>query len=718
MANTSSVTAKAGLSFCNKIIDSIVGPDLEISDALTAEQELELTSLNKSQIYLTFGRQRSWNLYETDKHYVTSSLAAVVANSNTVVLTSNSNSEINVGDTLYFKNQGLPAAFIGGANVLSISANGTVITMNANASLTIANAIVIRSTTGYSDTNSPPAPTAPGAAGLYIWDNVIGGKLLTGNDLCVVAKQWQWTSGTVYSKYDPLNADLFTKPFYILTSDNSVYKCLDNMNDSPSTVEPNFVPTNDWTTPVQTSDGYVWKYMFTLSGSDINKFLALGYIPVRFLTTSSSEPIDQWSVQQAAVDGAIDNIIVVNSGSGYVLPADGILQIDILGGGGTGATVTPGQIDSDGHIVTILVTNGGEGYGANVTRSFTSTANSNVLTHSGTTISNTYINSSIVGSTIPANTYVTNIDNVSNPKKVYLSANATSNGAVGGGVIVGIPRVVATGGGGSGLLASAIVVSNAVSSISVTNAGLGYVPPILISAHGTGTGATFSIDSDQVGLNGEILGVNVDTPGQGYSNVRMSISGGFGSGAELKVMPGPHGGHGSNPQEELGARSLMISVSLNGTESGNLLMTLGNEFRQVALIENPLDANTGNVMSTSVFFQPAQIFVTPGLTDFVNDEVVYQGSDPANATFSGVVEAFDSANNLLFLNNTMYGNNSTAPSGDLPLQGVISGTNRDFVSQIAQTATKYTGKVLFIQNINPIVRANNQNESIKIVINE
>lgn len=719
MANNAIVTAQAGLSFCNKIIDSVIGPDVNITDALTSDQEDQLESLNKTRIYMTFGHQQVWDLYETDQYTLTNARANISVGNTIVTLTANANSEINVGDTLYFKNQGQPSFYTGGGSIINISAGGLVLVMNAAPDVSINNATVIRTTNGFTDNIPPPAGAATFYSNQHVWDNMIGGKIVTGNDLAVVATKWEWTANTVYAKYDPLDYSLFDKPFYVLTSNYSVYKCLDNYNDSESTVEPSYIPSNNWRTAEATSDGYVWKYMFTLSNSDIQKFLSLGYMPVRFLDSASNQPINQWNVQESAVDGEIENILVIKSGSGYLLPSDGPLTIEIAGGGGLGATALPDEIEQGtGRLITAYVTNPGLGYGTNVSRTFTSTVNTAILTHTGSSISNNYVNSAIFGTNIPTDAYVTYFDNSSDPKKVYISANATANGVVAGGIISGIPRVLITGGGGTGAEGYVTLTSNTVANVFLSNTGLGYVPPIYITATGDGEGATFSIDSDQVGLNGEILGVNVVNSGDGYSNVDISITGGFGDGAILRAAPGPQGGHGSNPQEELGARSLMVAVSITGSESGNLIMTLGNDFRQVALVENPIDSNTGNVVLSTAFYQARQIFVTPGITNYAIDEIIYQGDNPANASFSAVVQAFDSANNVVFVNNSYFAENAVEPNINLPLIGATSGAYRQYVSHVDPAAVKYSGRVLFIQNFIPVERSADQTEYVKVVINQ
>lgn len=58
------------------------------------------------------------------------------------------------------------------------------------------------------------------------------------------------------------------------------FKCLDNNNDSPSTAAPDFGDVSPSDEVYQTADGYRWKYMFTVDDSIRNKFFFEGYVPV------------------------------------------------------------------------------------------------------------------------------------------------------------------------------------------------------------------------------------------------------------------------------------------------------------------------------------------------------------------------------------------------------------------------------------------------------
>jgi len=102
----------------------------------------------------------------------------------------------------------------------------------------------------------------------------------------------------------------------VVTSDYNVYKCIDNNRNANSTVKP----TGTGTSIITTADGYRWKFMYTISGGEITKFLTRDYMPVKTLKTNDSSA--QWSVQQAAANGAINHIVITANGSGYYLTSN------------------------------------------------------------------------------------------------------------------------------------------------------------------------------------------------------------------------------------------------------------------------------------------------------------------------------------------------------------------------------------------------------------
>jgi len=188
--------------------------------------------------------------------------------------------------------------------------------------------LFIGKNTTFPNDNSPPTPVNSTANIEYTpWRDMYAAKRITTSDVTHAIDRYDWTSGTVYDQYDDQDTDLLEDDFYVMTDEYNVYKCLFNVGGSASTTKPTGVSTS----PFTTADGYIWKYMYTVTTAKALKFLTNDYIPVQTLTSDGGE--DQWDVQQAAVDGGIHVIKVTAGGSGYATaPAVTIT------GDGTGAT--------------------------------------------------------------------------------------------------------------------------------------------------------------------------------------------------------------------------------------------------------------------------------------------------------------------------------------------------------------------------------------------
>lgn len=121
-------------------------------------------------------------------------------------------------------------------------------------------------------------------------------------------RNFAWTPNIVFDQYDD-NIDMSGKRFYTVvvpensdTADYRIYKCLSNANGSTTIAPPNYNP-NTLNQIYPTGDGYVWKYMYSLSRIEFEKFNALGYIPV----------IPDEIETEDFVDSEVDKIIVENN---------------------------------------------------------------------------------------------------------------------------------------------------------------------------------------------------------------------------------------------------------------------------------------------------------------------------------------------------------------------------------------------------------------------
>lgn len=157
-----------------------------------------------------------------------------------------------------------------------------------------------------------------------LWKQAIGGRKITTGDVSHVVPRHDWVSGRVYAQYRDTDTNLFTRDFYVMTDENNVYKCLYNNKGATSTVKP----ADFSTLPFTLADGYTWKYMYTISLGDADKFLTTSHIPVKTLSTTdgSVEGDRQVAVQNASVNGSIEIIETVQVGTGYHQISNGAVE--------------------------------------------------------------------------------------------------------------------------------------------------------------------------------------------------------------------------------------------------------------------------------------------------------------------------------------------------------------------------------------------------------
>jgi hypothetical protein len=130
----------------------------------------------------------------------------------------------------------------------------------------------------FPDDNNPPTPVNSTANVEFTpWREAYAAKRVNGSDLTHAVPRYNWTSGTVYTQYDDQDTNILDDNFYVLTEDYNVYKCLFNSGGGASTTKPTGVSTSKFTT----ADGYIWKYMYTVTTAKALKFLTNDYFPVQ-----------------------------------------------------------------------------------------------------------------------------------------------------------------------------------------------------------------------------------------------------------------------------------------------------------------------------------------------------------------------------------------------------------------------------------------------------
>ena len=181
------------------------------------------------------------------------------------------------------------------------------------------------------------------------WSSALALKKIVSSQVSNASPRYNWISGTTYSEYDDQDLALSTKQYYVITDELNVYKCI-QAGAGASVTKPTGTSTAMGTVG---ADGYRWKYMFTVTGTDTNKFLTNSFIPVKKL--ASDDGSLQWGVQAAAVNGGLHRIRVLTGGTGYTSAP----SVSIVGDG-TGAVAT--ATVAGGVVTGITVTNPGTGY--------------------------------------------------------------------------------------------------------------------------------------------------------------------------------------------------------------------------------------------------------------------------------------------------------------------------------------------------------------------
>ena len=249
----------------------------------------------------------------------------------------------------------------------------------------------------------------------------------------------------------------------------------------------------------------------------------------------------------------------------------------------------------------------------------------------------------------------------------------------------------------------------AIHHIIVTSGGSNYsnasTISIAISGDGSGAYASASINT----TSNVITSITVTEPGLNYTYATVTIAdSGSGTSAAGVAIISPPGGHGSNPLYELGGKNVMINPRLKYSEGGILPDT--NDFRQICLIRDPYTYGNTSVASSSAFLQAYKI-TCDGTGNYNEDELVYQGTSLAAATFSGRVVSWDVSTSQLRIINIRG-----IPSSFQSIIGSSSFTTRVITSVITSDLEPHSGRMLYVDNIVPVSRSSDQTEDFRILL--
>ena len=220
-----------------------------------------------------------------------------------------------------------------------------------------------------------PNPTDNLEYSTHYKDTSLFGKKITSSNIRRIIRKITWTSNTSYEMYrhdysiqnptpNSNSSRLYDSNYYVINSDFRVYICIDNgssgtnLKGNKSQDEPTFTDLEPSAAGIS-GDGYVWKYLFSVSPSDIIKFDSTEYVavPNDWETSIDSQIV---SIRENGNSGStnpnqIKKVYIANGGSGY---SSGV--VDILGDGSGGRVSI--IVNSSGSIISTQVIAGGFGY--------------------------------------------------------------------------------------------------------------------------------------------------------------------------------------------------------------------------------------------------------------------------------------------------------------------------------------------------------------------
>jgi hypothetical protein len=260
-------------------------------------------------------------------------------------------------------------------------------------------------------------------------------------------------------------------------------------------------------------------------------------------------------------------------------------------------------------------------------------------------------------------------------------------------------------------------------NIQLDSGGTGYTSAPSVTIYGDGSSAAATATLSGSSVSKVELGA-YDSGGSGYKQVSVAFSGGGSptKPAKARAVLGAEGGPGADPRKDLKASSVMFNVQPAGNNNGTWVV--GNDFRQVAVLKNPLKPGQDSADAykhESSFFTGADGNAAKAMkvgisTEFVVDGLITGGTSGAKAYLDSCPSGTGDKT-LKFHKNETTGfvafQVGETITGSLGGSGTIS-TLGD--SAGARDVDPMTGDLLYIDNRAAVTRTESQTEDLKIVI--
>jgi hypothetical protein len=236
---------------------------------------------------------------------------------------------------------------------------------------------------------------------------------------------------------------------------------------------------------------------------------------------------------------------------------------------------------------------------------------------------------------------------------------------------------------------------------------------VTVTIQGDGTGATATAEIDRTANT--VQNITVKTAGQNYTFANVFVTSANAANCIAVAGISPIGGSGADITSELGCEKMMVACYFDQKEDTGIPSDL--ELRQFGLIYNPRtysESNTSVLANGSHYQTSTNLNVSAGFGTYQRGERVFQAANNislASASFYGTCMDFNEAANILYLVD-VYG----SPSINSSLYGNNSGTSRTLLQKYDQEIVKFSGNVIYIQNIEEVKRSADSVELFRVLL--
>jgi len=249
-----------------------------------------------------------------------------------------------------------------------------------------------------------------------------------------------------------------------------------------------------------------------------------------------------------------------------------------------------------------------------------------------------------------------------------------------------------------------------ITGVKIIAGGSGYINTgaVTLPIEGNGTGG----EIEYVVTGQAVTSVTVTNAGTGYDVASVTIPDGQGAKIEFTIAPGH--GHGTDPVAELGGRYVLVNAQLDGSGGGDL--TIDNDFRQLTLIKNPIESD-GVTPATLSTYNPVQavIAATPASVSSLSTSEYITGN--SSGAIAYVIATNASTGYIYYTQNSKTGYD-VFDDGET-ITGAQTGAVTLATPALATDVPEIklnSGEIMLVDNIAPVTRGNNQTEDVKMVI--